>query len=283
MSDQIVLTMRSRKLKMNTEVCVLLPPSVPGEPKRKHPVLWLLHGGSCDWTTCLYHDHVEELLRGRDVITLIPNAQNSDFANHSEWGMGYLWTDFFFEELLPYAQAFLPVSPDPKENYIAGFSMGGAGALMLSLYRPEAFGKAAVLGSSMRESEFLTPYLSLSGAAFRRLALADPKAFPTEYGDPREGITLKEINMISRYDTVKDYVDSMECTGERFRERAREGRICDTLFCCGDRDSCYEKVLKAERLAKEEGISHVDFAFLPGLGHDRADAAIAQALDWMGL
>ena len=111
----------------------------------------------------------------------------------------------------------------------------------------------------------------------------DPKRFPTEYGDPAQGITRKEINMIARYDMVRDYVNSMECTGERFLEAAEKGRLPRLLFCCGENDGCCEKVRQTQTLTSEKQLSGVQFEIIPGYGHDRGDVTIRRAIELMEL
>ena len=280
---QIVLKMRSKQLMQKPEICILLPETPVGQPHSPCKALWLLHGGTCDFEDYLYRTRITSMLHRPDLMVIIPNGLNSDFANHMEFANGYPYADFFFDELMPFIYTNFNVSARPADNYLAGYSMGGAASLMYALYRPGAFAQVGVLGSSVRESAFLRPYLELTGAEFKKLAFADPKKLPTEFGDPAYGITRKEINMIGRYDTVRDYVDSMECTWERFTDAAKDGRVPNLLFCCGDQDGCCEKVLEFRDYAGSLGVTGVRFEIVPGYGHDREDVPILRALELMGL
>lgn len=287
---QVILKIRSRKLMQMNEVCVLLPESTPGcKPadffgrKKQYPVLWLLHGATWDYSCFLHYDKVESMLRGKEVMVVIPSGLNTDFANHMEFANGYPMTDYFFEELMPYIYSMFPASQEKEDNYLAGYSMGGAAALMFGLFHPEKFGQVGVLGSSVRESAFLQPCLDWTGEQFRKAALENPRRFPTEFGNPEWGITRKEINMISRYDTVQDYVNSMECTWERFRDGAKAGKLPRLLFCCGDQDGCYEKVKQFRSFAEELGITDIQYEFIPGYGHDRSDVPLRRAIEIMGI
>lgn len=197
---QITLKLRSKKLMQKAEICILFPEFPAGKAHGPYGVLWLLHGATCNHEDFLYRTHLLPMLEGADVMVVIPDGLNSDFANHMEFANGYPYADFFFDELMPYIYGNFPASDRREDNYLAGYSMGGAAALMYGLYRPDAFGRVAVLGSTVRESAFLRPYLGLTGEEFRKMALADPKKLPTEFGDPAQGITRKEINMIARED-----------------------------------------------------------------------------------
>lgn len=287
---QIMLKLRSKKLVQMNEVCVLLPESPPGkkpadffDTKKKYPVLWLLHGASWDYSCFLYYDKVEAMLQGREVMVVMPSGLNTDFANHMEFANGYPMTDYFFDELMPYIYSMFPASAAKEDNYLAGYSMGGAAALMFGLLRPEKFAQVGVLGSSVRESAFLQPYLDWTGIQFRKAAEENPRRFPTEFGNPEWGITRKEINMIARYGTVRDYVNSMECTWERFTDAAKNGSVPNLLFCCGDRDGCYEKVKQFRTYAEGMGVNNIRYEFIPGYGHDRSDIPLKKAIERMGI
>lgn len=278
----LTLRMKSRCLGGHTTVNILLPagPLAIGE---KLPVLWLLHGATGDCDTFLYNEQIHDALLGRRCMTVLPSGLNSDYADHMEFAGGYAFTDFFFTELMPYIQAMFPASAASEDNYLAGYSMGGAGALMLGLERPELFGRVAVLGASVRESEFLKPYRHLSGEQFRALATAEPRRFPTEYGKPENGILLKEVNMIARYPSVGAYIDSMECTWERFADRAGEGRLPRLLFCCGTKDGCYAKVELLRSYAESLGVTDIVYDYLPGFDHAASPQVIARAIELLGL
>lgn len=276
------LRMKSRSLGGHTTVNVLLPAAglTAGE---KLPVLWLLHGATGDCDTFLYNEQVHDALVGRHCMTVLPSGLNSDYANHMEFANGYAFTDFFFEELMPYIQAMFPASAALEDNYLAGYSMGGAGALMLGLAKPERFGHVAVLGASLRESDFLKPYRELTGEQFRALATAEPTRFPSEYGKPENGILRKEINMIARYPSVGAYIDSMECTWERFTDRAKDGTLPRLLFCCGTKDGCCAKVEMFRAYAESLGVTDIVYDYLPGLDHGASPKVIARAIALLGL
>ena len=280
--NQILLKLRSKKLTQINEVCILLPEGAYTH-RRTYPVLWLLHGASWDYSCFLYHDRIETLLKDKQCMVVMPCGLNSDFANHMDFANGYPMTDYFFEELMPWIYRCFPASAEKENNYLAGYSMGGAAALMLGLLHPEKFAQVAVLGSTVRESAFLEPYRGLSGQEFRKLAQADPRRFPTEFGDPAQGITRKEINMIARYDTVADYVRSPECTWERFRDAAQAGRIPKLLFCCGELDDCYPKVQAFRQFAASLGQTDIPCIGIPDCGHAQSDVVLKRALEEMEL
>jgi S-formylglutathione hydrolase FrmB len=58
---------------------------------------------------------------------------------------GYRYWDFVSQELLHKARGFFPLSSAREDNFVAGLSMGGYGALKLALSLPERFAAAASL------------------------------------------------------------------------------------------------------------------------------------------
>lgn len=277
--NQLEIYYKSNLMMTRAPLCVLLPEVPYGENaedfyagKKRYPVLWLLHGATEDYNSWLQNCRLQKNLSGHGLIVVMPNGWNSDFANHMQFGTGYAYADFFFKELMPFIYGTFPASAKPEDNYIAGFSMGGAGALMLGLLHPENFGGISPMGSSVRESAFLKPYLSMTGEAFRKMASANPALLPTEYGNPENGITPKEINMISRYETVQHYVDSMECTIERFNDALQQKKqLPEIFFCCGTQDSCYPKVLEFVACSNKKGADNVCYEALEGLDHSHAE------------
>lgn len=291
--SSIKINLNSRILMTPVEVKVLMPDFIPGtdtvslrdfyQSGKKYKVLWLLHGAEEDCNTWFDYTNVAQYAMGHDIVIVSPTALNSDYANHPEFAGGYNYTDFFFEELMPMIYGWLPVSSRPEDNFISGLSMGGSGALLLGLYKPELFGGIAPVSSSLRESEFLKPYGKLSGEQFRQKANEDPLQFPTEYGDPRHGITRKEINMIAKYPTVQDYIDSYECMWERFPEVVRKGTLPPMYFLFGTKESCYEKLLIFKKYAEELGATGITYDIHEGYGHDFSlwDICIKKVLNWI--
>ena len=90
--------------------------------------------------------------------------------------------------------------------------------------------------------------------------------------------------MIARYPTVKDYVDSEECTWDRFPEALESGRLPEMYFCCGDQDLCYPKVQEFLEYAEGLGAENIRFEVLPGYNHmNCCGLTIEKALAHFGL
>ncbi|GHV61990.1 tributyrin esterase [Spirochaetia bacterium] len=110
---------------------------VKGSSKQKtYPVLWLLHGASDDHTIWLRRTSIERYVSHLGIAVVMPAAHLSGYVNMAH---GQKYADFFTDELPKIMQDFFPLSAKREDNYVAGLSMGGAGALSLGLGRPDVF------------------------------------------------------------------------------------------------------------------------------------------------
>ena len=279
------IQLSSKILFMPVRLNVILPPAASNSDetdKKKCRVLWLLHGANSDHNTYIQQTNICRYAEDRDLIIVMPNALNSDYANHPHFANGYMYTDFFFKELMPFIHGTFRASGRPEDNFLAGLSMGGSGAFLYAFNYPEKFGGVAVLSSSIRESEFLRSYKEMSSAQFREYAMANRKTLPTEYGPPSEGIMLKEINMIAKYPSVADYINSYECMWEQLPEVAKKRNLPPMYVTCGTNDDCYPKVMEFEEYAGSLGINNITYNYVEGYGHDYVfwDLALQKSLDF---
>ncbi len=102
----------------------------------EHPVLWLLHGASDDHTTWLRRTSIERYASERGLAVVMPNAHLSSYANMAHGGRFY---DFVSDELPRLMREFLPLSAKREDNFIAGNSMGGYGAMKIGVNHPDRY------------------------------------------------------------------------------------------------------------------------------------------------
>ena len=142
-------------------VAVYLPPGYESSPDRRYPAIYLLHGwlGSIDQFGVsdgkpgfqgmqLASTMDEAIARGtiRDTIVVVPEARNGYFGSfYANSTVNGRWEDAIVRELVPWVDARYRTVPSPAARGIAGFSMGGYGAIMLSMKYPATFGAAYAL------------------------------------------------------------------------------------------------------------------------------------------
>lgn len=245
---------------------------------RKFRVLWLLHGSCSDCNSWFLNTNIYRYAIERELAIVSPTVLNSDYSNYATFADGFAVWDFFSKELMPLVHGWLPVSPLQQDNFIAGLSMGGNGALMLASSLPERFAAVAVLSSTAREVEYLRPFATMNSYEFRKAA-ADRTRFPGPNGT---GMRLKEINAIAKYDTVQDYLDSPENAWDRMTESIQKGTMPRMYVSCGTSDkNVYPRFLRFREYVKKLGFDAF-FEELSGYGHEYSlwDLAIQRALDF---
>ncbi|MCG5446497.1 esterase family protein [Micromonospora sp. NIE79] len=97
---------------------------------RRYPVLYLLHGGNADFRTFHLQDNVVGLTAGREVIVVMPDASTGWYCNPVTSFVGPRnWETFHIAQLLPWVDANFRTFAEYNGRAVAGFSMGGFGAL----------------------------------------------------------------------------------------------------------------------------------------------------------
>jgi S-formylglutathione hydrolase FrmB len=131
---------------MDMPVTVLLPEKRDSAPAltggKRYPVLYLLHGHGDDNTAWIRKSGVEMLMRDRDIITVMPAGHRGFYTNAR---LGHRYFDYIPKELPVVMANSFHASTKAGERYIAGFSMGGYGALKIALRLPEAYAAAGML------------------------------------------------------------------------------------------------------------------------------------------
>jgi len=119
--------------------------------KKKHPVLYLLHGLSDDHTIWLRRTSIERYVSSLGLAVVMP-AVGRSFYSDMKHGLKY-WS-FVSSELPEIARSLFPLSESREDNFAAGLSMGGYGAFKLAFSCPEKFCAAASLSGSLDAEAF---------------------------------------------------------------------------------------------------------------------------------
>jgi S-formylglutathione hydrolase FrmB len=144
----------SEVLEVGTSMTVLLPQaseeqigiSTSSATGRDFRVLYLLHGLSDDATAWLRYTSIERYAGVHGVAVVMPQVQRSFYADEAHGAR--FWT-FLSQELPEVVGSFFRVSPRREDNFVAGLSMGGYGALKWALHQPERFAAAASLSGAL--------------------------------------------------------------------------------------------------------------------------------------
>jgi S-formylglutathione hydrolase FrmB len=134
----------SESLGLNTAMDVILPQrqlaAMRAGPRGKLPSLYLLHGLSDDHTAWQRWTSIERYVEGMNLAVVLPEVHRSFYTDMVRGGR--YWT-FVSEELPALARDLFPLSAQREDNFVAGLSMGGYGALKLALTHPERYAAVA--------------------------------------------------------------------------------------------------------------------------------------------
>jgi S-formylglutathione hydrolase len=133
-------------------VFVYLPPSYRGEPARRYPVLYLLHGATStpeEWLNGVYQGMnlqltLDSLIAAAAIpefIVVMPDADNALggdwYANSPATGN---WQDFVVQDLVRHIDGRYRTDAIAAQRALVGHSMGGFGALAIAFEHPNRFG-----------------------------------------------------------------------------------------------------------------------------------------------
>ena len=143
----------SEALSLTCSAHVILPQATTaqigmagGRTREKYPTLYLLHGLSDDHTIWIRRTSIERYAAAKNIAVVMP-AVGRSFYQDMAGGAKY-WT-FVSEELPALCQHYFPLSAAREDNFAAGLSMGGYGALRLGLARPDKFAAVASLSGAL--------------------------------------------------------------------------------------------------------------------------------------
>jgi S-formylglutathione hydrolase FrmB len=136
------LMIETPSLPVPVGVRLLLPAGFETEPGRRWPVLYLLHGAGLDqdafraWT---YNTDVQALVAPTNLLVVMP--QGDPYGWYSDWWNGGnggppMWETFHLTELMALLERDWRAS---DQRAIAGFSMGGYGAMVYAAGHPGMF------------------------------------------------------------------------------------------------------------------------------------------------
>ncbi len=123
---------------MNTLVTVAFPdPGRAGNvPLSSRRVLYLLHGLSHDGSAWLRHTLVERYAEAHGLVVVMPSGGRSAYCDNV---LGQNYFSHIATELPAYLKLVFGLSQKREDNLIAGFSMGGMGAMKIALTYPERY------------------------------------------------------------------------------------------------------------------------------------------------
>ncbi|NQX59971.1 alpha/beta hydrolase [Paenibacillus qinlingensis] len=245
----------SEVLGLSTSMYVLLPQrfGLPiGSELRsnpvKHPVLYLLHGLSDDHTAWMRYSLIERYAAEIGLAVVMPAVNRSYYTDMLHGGK--YWT-YISEELPQLARSFFPLSAEREQNFVAGLSMGGYGALKLAICCPDRFAAGASMSGALDLEDGY------------RQGIAD---FPLIFG-------RAEMIQGSKHDLFANAARLVETNG-----------LKPLLYaCCGTEDTMYGQTIRFRDHCKGLGLP-LTYSEGPGAHNwEYWNQSIQEVLSWLPL
>lgn len=261
----INLQMFSRTLGMNVTVNVCFPEMsgfelMMGKPYAYQPevtyqTLWLFHGGGGDASDWIRKTSIERYANDNKLIVICPSAYNSFYADMEHGGKYYT---YLTEELPQTMKFLLPISDKREDNFVAGLSMGGYGALKWAMNRPDLFSHVGSFSGAVDMPNILKKNHLHDGVLDRDLLLAFGTVERVEHTS-EDALYMAEQNMKNGVEMPRIYLT------------------------CGTEDFTYSFNAHAKEVFEEIG-ADLTWDERPG-GHtwDYWDKAVVRYLEWLPL
>ncbi len=158
---------------------------------KKFKCIWLLHGlgGTADdWER---FTQIETFAEEKGIFVISPSA-GAGFYVDGPKGQGEMWETRIMSEIWDYLHVLFPLMSDkPEDNFVAGLSMGGHGAMRYALAYPDKFSFGASLSGGLNVPQRYAEGESING----RLHLA--------FG-PREEVVGSKYDLYKLAKDVKE-------------------------------------------------------------------------------
>jgi putative tributyrin esterase len=233
------------------------------QPGMKFQTLYLLHGGSGDDSDYVNFTNIVRYADDNRIAVVMPSAYNHFYADDPQ---GPRYWKYVSEELPEVCQTLFPLSDKAEDNFVAGLSMGGNGAMKMGVVNGERF--AAVLCMS---GVAFSPDRLKEFARRRMIDLDDPDLMPM-------------ISLQSIYGDLDQIKGGPHDIWHRARLNVEQGKKLPKFFLTvGDQDFTREHVEETYQYLTSLGYDAF-FELVPGYGHewDFWDLTLKKALEqWL--
>jgi S-formylglutathione hydrolase FrmB len=163
---------------------IYLPPGYGGAPEhgqaaiRRYPVVYLLHGlggSQKQWSTFGFVAELERQIAaaGTPLIVVMPTGRAGYWVDHADGGPQ--WGEYVARDLVAHIDGTYLTEARQEARAIGGVSMGGHGALQLTLNHPGVFDVVGAHSPALRTRDQAPPLLG--GALGGEAAGAGPEAY----------------------------------------------------------------------------------------------------------
>lgn len=143
------LQVYSPSMKKNIKSCVITPEGYDKSNKRL-PVVYLLHGYSGNYATWTKSfKNLKQQVDGYGFIAIAVDGNYSSWYFDSPIDPNFKYETYIIKELIPFIDSKYKTIASREARAVSGLSMGGHGALYLSLKHQDIFGAAGSMSGGV--------------------------------------------------------------------------------------------------------------------------------------
>ncbi|GAB6091208.1 alpha/beta hydrolase [Spirochaeta dissipatitropha] len=250
----------SDALRRKVDFRVIVPdPGDRGENphyNRGMKTLILLHGYTGAGSDWLLNSTIVDIADRCNLCVLIPSGENSFYLDGKATGRKY--STYIGQELPEFAAGMFHLSRKREDMFIAGFSMGGFGAIHASLRFNQTFGKIAALSSALIVHE-VAQMKPGSGND-----IANYEYYELMFGKPAE--------LISSENNPEELIRRLQTAGEMLPEM---------YLACGTEDFLLQQNRAFVNFLQEKKVPHVYEETSGDHNFEFWNPQLSMAIEWM--
>lgn len=223
---------------------------------RPPKTLVLLHGYSEDLCTWITDFNIVGLAYQKNIAIILPDGENSFYTDAK--ATGHQYATLIGKELIEYVQKTFNIAQNMKDTFIAGFSMGGYGALHLGLKFPQTFNACVGLSSAIITK------------GVRNMKPGDEN--PIANYDYYEGVFGELKNVCKTENDLEFQVKELQ---------KNDGRIPHIFMACGTEDFLLNENRDFDSFLKAQKVNHEYFESSGNHNMQFWGEYIQKATDWM--
>ena len=241
-------------LRRTVDVKAVVPWEMAGGGAKRR-LLILLHGYGNRNTEWIRNSSIVSLASKYNLCVVMPSGENSFYLDGKETGRQY--GTFVGSELPEFICGLFGMNCGREDTFIGGLSMGGFGAIHVSLRFPRRFGRLFAFSSALLQYE-------LDRVPPEGNSVANREYYELMFGD------------------LKKVMDSRSNPEVLIREAMEKGeQLPEIYMACGTEDFLLEPNRRFAAFLREHGVKH-EYHEGPG-GHDFAfwNQYLERAVRWL--
>lgn len=277
---RLTLNHFSQTLQMGMTLTACLPEKAQGigmngnagwDGERPLKTLYLLHGNTDDQTSWQRQTSIERYAMTHNLAVIMPTTHLAAYTNQ-RYGLRYF--DYIAYEVPEISGRYFPLSDRREDQFVAGLSMGGYGAMKIGLSRPDFFSHIISLSPGI-DRLFLVREMLGTIRSMEDLRARQQDLPPDHH--------KRLMQFFTNFGSVDEYERSDHDNLFELAKTVARGQthLPNIYVACGTEDFLLEPNRRFHQLLSQLGIEH-EYHEAPGIHNwEFWDEHIQHGLNWI--